>query len=502
MARIVRRTSCLVLQLGLCACGSSSGGRDDDTGTGSDADTGTEGPSSASGVDDTTSQGGGSDGTTDPADTTGDDGPAEQPYGSGTRMLARVMDGGGGALRQSGWHDSELGLDCDIAVVADAGGRCVPGPIYGLSTFADPGCTQPVFIEWCDVPEYVVVNGTDPNACNGTGGVDVYRVGAAIVGDVYQPTGDACVAQPAFEGTYALDPVDPTMFAPFERELVDRGDGLATVVWRGDDGSYEWRGVHDTVRDGACMLWSTAPEACVPAERGFVLHDHHLDFACMDAGVGVSTHGAECGPPPVLEDGAMLYAPGAPIDPSALYHEDDGCQVGPGQLPFAWGLFEIGPALTAADFPSIVSTSQGTSRLRTTMLESPSGEAVAPYAGFWDTELALECYAMPTSAGVRCLPYSIADVRFWGDATCTTTQLHSTYVDVPHVDVLPVYGGADIFCTEPVSAVRLGAVWDQPVFFFDGKTCTPYEVYETDVFEVVEEQLDLTVFAAIEIIME
>src|SRR5262245_60483032 len=131
MHRIVRGTICVVP---LLACASSSGDRGgDETGTGTGTD---EGASSLSRLDETigTSLEAGSEGDASSGDDeTGDDGPAEPAWGSGSRMRARVLDGGGGALRQSGWHDTQLDLDCNIAPVGDGEGRCVPGPIYGVS---------------------------------------------------------------------------------------------------------------------------------------------------------------------------------------------------------------------------------------------------------------------------------------------------------------------------------------------------------------------------------
>jgi hypothetical protein len=483
---------CLLAWLG--ACGASSPGSND---AGSSSDTGGAGSSAEHAVETTDDPAADS---SDSEDSTGGTAPIEPPYASGSRMRARLIDGGGGAVLPSGWYDTELGIDCEVFNVADAGGRCVPGPIYGVTAYSDPACTQPAYVGFCELPEFAVMGRADADACAEDWAARVYRVGAAIEGEIYVQDVDGCVAQQAYD-TYALEPVDPAMFAAYEREVVARDDELATTVWRGDDGSYAWSGAHDLGREVDCEVLASAPDRCVPLERGAVLDDHHRDAACTTGGVASSFYPPACGPSPVVEDqGGALYEVGSALDPDAVFHEDEGCAPGAGAWLLDWGLFEVGALALQGAFPELGRTQVGNDRLQLTLLSTSAGDAFARHGGFTDTSLELECYPVATSAGLRCLPAAAADVRFWVDDTCTGMQLHHSYVDATTPPVIPTY--ADDICGEPVGAVRLGAEHLGAVFFDDGVGCTPYEVYETDRFLRVDAQLALTDFAALELTID
>src|SRR4051812_14109913 len=78
----------------------------------------------------------------DPADD-----PAEQTsaWQSGSRLRARVQDGGDGAALFVSWVDTKLGVDCTFVKAADGAFRCLPPAVRSSGViFADPQCTRQV----------------------------------------------------------------------------------------------------------------------------------------------------------------------------------------------------------------------------------------------------------------------------------------------------------------------------------------------------------------------
>src|SRR5689334_6922337 len=78
--------------------------------------------------------------------------PVSPLFHSGSRLRARYLDAGDGAVDFVGFRDQELGVDCDFYLGTDAKSRCLPETTGGLF-FTDAACTEPVaaFTE-CDGP--------------------------------------------------------------------------------------------------------------------------------------------------------------------------------------------------------------------------------------------------------------------------------------------------------------------------------------------------------------
>src|SRR5207248_3319025 len=72
------------------------------------------------------------------------------PWRSGTRLRARVKDGGDGARLFVGWWDQKLGLSCSFRMATDDKLRCLPDIESGPTYRADD----------CSMPSYVM---TDPS---------------------------------------------------------------------------------------------------------------------------------------------------------------------------------------------------------------------------------------------------------------------------------------------------------------------------------------------------
>ena len=65
-------------------------------------------------------------------------------YKSGSRIKARVFVTPGGAQSFSGWHDTQLDVDCHFRVAADGKIRCIPTMNTANLYFKDASCTVPL----------------------------------------------------------------------------------------------------------------------------------------------------------------------------------------------------------------------------------------------------------------------------------------------------------------------------------------------------------------------
>ena len=76
---------------------------------------------------------------------------------SGDRLKARWLDGADGSRQFFGWHDSQLGINCQA--LADTGGtvRCLPAPgqFYFTTDTCDSASALVLVYPTCDVPDYV-----------------------------------------------------------------------------------------------------------------------------------------------------------------------------------------------------------------------------------------------------------------------------------------------------------------------------------------------------------
>src|SRR5438445_11879794 len=69
-----------------------------------------------------------------------------QGYASGTRLQARVFDGGNGAQSFIGWQDTQINEPCTYVRTSSDTWRCLPGAVTGLA-WLDAACTQSAVFE-------------------------------------------------------------------------------------------------------------------------------------------------------------------------------------------------------------------------------------------------------------------------------------------------------------------------------------------------------------------
>lgn len=132
----------------------------------------------------------------------GTDARARERFRSGSRLRARVIESGDGAVEHLGWRDVELGVSCRFE--RDAGVyRCVPPLSAAPMRYADPDCSGDSMVA---------------TASDGDGVVrlseGLFALGARYSGAVYQRDPDsACTAAgDALDAARRLRPVDRSIF--------------------------------------------------------------------------------------------------------------------------------------------------------------------------------------------------------------------------------------------------------------------------------------------------
>jgi hypothetical protein len=119
----------------------------------------------------------------------------------GSRLKLVIATGSDGVRGTTGWHDAQLGVDCQIYEANDGVTRCIPTAMaYASAYYADAECTQQLaYATGCPTPSYVETTATTA----GCGGA-YYSVGASYSGSVYYLSGTSCTATTLSLPTYRV----------------------------------------------------------------------------------------------------------------------------------------------------------------------------------------------------------------------------------------------------------------------------------------------------------
>ena len=164
-------------------------------------------------------------------------------FGSGTRLKAHYLDGGGGARYFRAFHDTDLDIECRFVETSPDEYRCLP--VNGTSTFSDSTCSMPttsVGSLCANDPEWTVgamftVGSTDCSA----------RVGAFSLVDQIQlestfslePSG-ACRQSPGklLPTDWTMKPEPLTQFVHASASFVGQANETQFIRVTADDGAY------------------------------------------------------------------------------------------------------------------------------------------------------------------------------------------------------------------------------------------------------------------------
>jgi len=176
---------------------------------------------------------------------------------SGTRLRARVLDGGGGASLFSTWFDSERNVECSWAQTAEGAVRCLPRQVsLPYQLYADATCsTSRVVMESDCAPASPYVTFYESGAINPT----VYRLGEVLpmpLPPLFEAGPNGCVATTvtSVSGYHLTNAtlVANDLFVVVTREREMRGTQLAVDVFATADGARDRRSVLDVARASHC----------------------------------------------------------------------------------------------------------------------------------------------------------------------------------------------------------------------------------------------------------
>jgi len=401
-------------------------------------------------------------------------------YASGSRLRARVLDGGGEPVRFEGFVDTKLGVRCDFAVAQDGVVRCLPTGDWS-TYFADSACSQPLIVAapGCTaLPPYVRMSSGPAPFCNWEprldAGPDAVLAPGSALGSVpsalYATNGSSCgqaTSPPAAGSTfYTAHVIGPGTFVAASESTDRRGARIGARVLLAEDGAAQVIGYFDEKDHAPCDViqesigwWS---DLCIPTTMAWA--NDWADAACTQVAAHI---GHQCPKPTIAVDATFMgncysepvmhtYAIGASL-PTAYENNGTGCSaLAPdpnGEVYFA--TIPIDPAT----LPAVGIEPIGSSALRTYFRTSPDGVPVLPAglgvlpnsqgALFRDVARDADCWATKLADGSwRCVPSAYAqlsDPRIFADAACTQEVVDAGDFSPPCPP------------TAPVVALRVGA---------------------------------------------
>lgn len=383
------------------------------------------------------------------------DAPAKKPapgvvayYQSGSRLRARLLDAGGGAVRFVGWRDTTLGLDCTVRAT-DHGYRCVPDGETRAPSFSDAACTEPAWIA-ASPPQGIVV--VKSSKCVGDDVYQVFRAGAAVGTSAYalstpMVTSETCLPDPTQVGTaYALVSADAEL-EPMTTSVSALG-ALDAVFAVGQDGSRQLVELRDHARGIPCVEArgpGNGVDRCFAADAQYDVDSYFTSPDCSGANGGVwscqeatcplpsfglRTEGASCAPT------LSFFALGAPR--AAFSVQNGTCAA------ITYGPCEFSPNATpvAPDaLPELAHATIGTGRVKVDTLTPGGSTSVLGYGSFTDAISKLPCAELVVAGTSRCVPSWVdldASEKWFADPACVKPVAH------------PLPGN----CVEPSVALR------------------------------------------------
>jgi hypothetical protein len=359
----------------------------------------------------------------------------EEPFATGQRLRAEVLDGGSGARSFLIWYDRQLGQRCQFATAEDGETRCMPtnelvaGRVHLEPLCQDAGAvlvateSNPTFgICPGPVPGYfsdVVGSTPGPRPCGSPATLRLagYRVLARLpqeaAPEIYVEDGGRCTARPRPQGRdlHAIERVSSKTFvAGRERRRMRQGE-VARIFRVAEDTSMELEGLFDEPHDAPCRPETKpgppGPTRCLPdaVDAGPLVF---FDAACRELG---TVGPFDCTAPYVRLDqppsGPVFFRNEGARTAATLYDSTSPgvCRRSDGDFAGAT-LVKLGPLLRAESFPELLPGHAGLGRLRLNVHTS-ANLPVIPIrgGGFRDTERNEDCWATLTQGGkLLCLP--------------------------------------------------------------------------------------------------
>jgi hypothetical protein len=448
-----------------------------------------------------------------------------QPWHSGSRLRARVLDGGDGAVKFLGWHDSELDVECGFRLAEDGELRCLPGGSYSL-VYEDPECSRSAAIlAPCEaVPDWVSVELPPAEPVDDCTyipyGARALRVAGESQSARFHTMESGACGPAQTVGTdvvmVSLEPADATEFVAATEREGSTSEDLAARVFEAEDGSTQVIGFRDTARQHECYAddWFSPVDRCVPAPGGdnvAWIANYYADAGCTDA-VAYST--PTCGPQPEYVYGfrygqcpaTSVYAIGEAYQGPAYRYSlsDDSCnpvEVGwrDSHLPFRYG------EDIADQFPLVQHTEVGAGRLRVRRA-SGAGTTLTWGMTFVDHETGEACDQTFLDGALRCGRTNAASYSdyYFKDPNCSEPLIvwnrgsPGCENELPGLALRTTYDE----CATDSSFYLLGDEWPGDIYVLSDGTCAsetrgprtsyhlPGEMVDPDTFPELTERIE------------
>jgi hypothetical protein len=400
----------------------------------------------------------------------------DPPFGSGTRLRARIYDGGQGAEVFVEWQDTELDLPCSFRRARDGELRCLPHggnpfePVPLEGKYIDAACTEEIWQWFFGRPAVLPAFSTGVAMFEQPCGEPSYavrklgqRVPAGSPAFRRDPSTGACTA--AVDGLvgdgYAFgDEVDPNLFVRGSREMLGPGR-LRPLRIDADDGAFERIGVWDAELDTDCSELSSG--VCTPTRWAWP-STLYLDGACTttadmyDPSQQLSVIPDVCSAPQFVADPSSIdecgrrqprhYELREQLPPGSTFTRDMSGECVPGQLSRG-NSYARGPELPSGWLAPVTAGRVGTGRLRRTTYTTAEGTRLdsAKLPVFFDEATGSSCYRAKTcDGGYAC--NAEGNRIAYDDARCT----HPLFI---------ASGTADCALTATLAALEVaGKCWD------------------------------------------
>lgn len=442
------------------------------------------------------------------------------PFGSGTRLQAATLDGGGAdAQIFQHWVDTELGVDCAVAFDGDGIPRCMPTD-FGQFVYADDACTEPL-LAWrtCDkdAEPPALVSSSLPDRCIGERSAAAYQIGTSVKRTHVYEGRDCTRTELESPRDYFQATLRPSSdFVSFTRRTVPVGDGLGVEVLETAGGAHLLSNTIALEPGQVCFpihLGKEGTERCLHGDFAYDFGGLHTSKTCEGDSLAYTIGAARCDPPAY----ALSYGPrgacelwtaglatiGDSVEWSEVYAQrGDQCVAA---VEDSRAYYEVGGGVSDDAIPALEVAPFGTSRLRPRMYTTSSGDPLVPIGSdWWDETLGKDCVAYSTSSdGMRCLPELwLADPRFgtFADASCTQRVMSQSTDPCFGSDLPELFGvttGAEcgdqaIEEIRSVGAEHTGDVWRK-----SGESCTPLTPGEATAYHRVGDLVPLSDYARI-----
>ena len=348
---------------------------------------------------------------------------------SGTRLRAVVQVAGGIKLF-SGWHDSELDIDCQWQFDPDGTERCVPRNVDGYLSYSDAKCTKLVAVvnSTLPVPAWL----PEPNGFKCNQGPAYRTIGASVtVTDLYYPdSSGACMPTGPVDVNHVTKTVGAivpgsTFVAATKTVREARDARLSATVRVAADGSREVTSHLDLERQVACSPREHAGDgmACVPLNRAY-LQSLFANATCDAPAAYYPGYGQACGKAPdIIQESKAWFTDnyfevGKDVTGS-VYGQQPTCKPYVPEFEPNATFFAVGKSIAWASLAQLSTKNEGAGQIALRVTRGADDELITREA-FFDTKLDSVCRENVTSdLKTRCAPSAPFQVDDFADDKCT-----------------------------------------------------------------------------------